>query len=311
MLGQKHIDSIETLVGRFKKQLRENGKSQATVTAYASDLQEFLHYLEAIKLEVSQIDAFILDAYRKTLLGERSHRENSVRRKIIAVRAFLRIQFDRESSAVSSVSESFPIPKRDESLNNIFDKISLHQLIQACDSKSKLKSLRDKALVMLIAAQGLKSSELISLKISDVMLQAPYYSINITGTRARVVDLDIKTAEILKKYLDVLLPFITKIGLKKENIHLFIAFKNRDLESILPKMSRHGMKFTLYEIGSRIAQPKLSSESLRNFYIANQLLEGTSIQRLMETLGLKRPGLIAKHARTVKMHLTQQQENSL
>ena len=78
-------------------------------------------------------------------------------------------------------------------------------------------------------------------------------------------------------------------------IQMFCAFKGRDSALQLPSMTRHGLKFALYEIGDKVGIDKLNSETLRHHAVCYLLEKGKTTAEIMEHLGLKRPGNIAKH----------------
>jgi hypothetical protein len=60
-------------------------------------------------------------------------------------------------------------------------------------------------------------------------------------------------------------------------------------------MTRHGLKFVMYELGEKIGISKLNSELLRHHAIRHQLASGKSPEDLMGHLGLRRLGNIARH----------------
>ena len=260
----------------------------------------FFFYLSANCIKVSEIDPILIDRYRRWLLESKHNHPNSVRRKIIAIRQYLKSTFF-EKPGSSLVAESIPIPERDDSLQKQFNKVKLHSLFDACASNSKLKELRDIALLALFAFEGLKSSELINLKFGDFLkTKNNLGSLRITGSRQRIITLNPLTTAAVVNYKSELKRMKMPAKQKKMFTHLFIAFKNRDCNSILPKMSRHGIKFNLYELGQKIGMDKLSSEVLRNYCIQSKLEAGLKVQEIMQHLGLKQPGLIAKHARQPK-----------
>jgi hypothetical protein len=77
--------------------------------------------------------------------------------------------------------------------------------------------------------------------------------------------------------------------------HMFCAFKGREAATPLATMTRHGLKFMLYEIGQSCGIAKLNTEQLRHHAVQFQLAQGKSMEEIMVHLGLRRPGNISKH----------------
>ncbi len=72
--------------------------------------------------------------------------------------------------------------------------------------------------------------------------------------------------------------------------------------SPLGKLSRHGLKFLLYELGEETGIKGLNSEILRHFAVYFLLAKGLEIEEVMNRFGLKRPGIILGHARRMKVN---------
>jgi integrase len=108
--------------------------------------------------------------------------------------------------------------------------------------------------------------------------------LKIGGSRARLIALHPRTAHALREY---------------EQLHaegtMFLAFKGRESNLTLPQMTRHGLKFILYEVGNRIGLQGLNAEKLRHYAIDFQLLQGKTPEQLQHHLGLRRPGLVGRH----------------
>ena len=76
---------------------------------------------------------------------------------------------------------------------------------------------------------------------------------------------------------------------------MFIAFKGRDASFPLPNMTRHGLKFIIYELGEKIGMASLNTEQLRHFAVSHLISLGYAPDQIMAHLGLRRLGNIAKH----------------
>jgi integrase/recombinase XerD len=284
-------------VHRFADNLRSRGKQPATIESYCRDAQRFLEYIGKVRLPAQKVEPETLLAYQDYLRNDCEERDNSVRRTVIGIRQFYR--FLSESRTVAGTPfDAVPIPVRDESLpsKGIKDDDVDTILTIALAGKPECKALRDAAIVSLLAHEGVKANELINLLWTDVLEEeGTAGSLRIAGSRARAIPLSSETHEWLKAYRrayeQIRHPVIT--GPVKKRI--FISFKGRDAASPLPEMTRHGLKFILYELGEKAGVPGLNTEQLRHYAVSHLLAKGKAPDEIMVHLGLRRIGNIAKH----------------
>lgn len=288
-------------VESFKKALETSGKSPSTIESYCRDASEFLVYSSHLGLETSHIDAPTLVAYQK-ILGERDC-ENSIRRKTIGVRQFFRFLCSQEQWGESPF-DLIPIPERDESIPDPLDERDIQEICDFLTANEKtLKGSRDLAILYLLAYEGIKAHELINLKWQDAMLESRLGTMTFGGSKARTIQLCPQSRIALLAYKHKYRHVVSDD--QAHSHRLFLSFKGRDSSLILPKLTRHGLKFLLYELGSRIGITKLNSELLRHFAIRYQLALGKSSSEVMAHFGLRRLGNIAKHI-SLRRHQTEE-----
>ena len=282
-------------VDRFAENLRSRGKQPATVESYCRDAEGFLEYIKRCRLSLTQIEPATLIAYQDYLREDLTERDNSIRRTVIGIRQFFR--FLHESRLLhGSPFDSVPIPQRDERipkslLTDAVDRI----LAQAQRGSPPCKGARDAALVALLAFEGIKANELIALRWRDLLTETDSSSLHIGGSRARAIRIGTKSHELLANYrrhYGLIDHPVIKNSLEK---HMFLAFKGRDASFPLPSISRHGLKFVLYELGEKVGIASLNTEQLRHFAVTHLLAEGKAPDEIMNHLGLRRLGNIAKH----------------
>lgn len=283
-------------VTRFADNLRFRGKQPATIESYCRDAQRFLDYLGKAKLPANQVEPETLIAYQDFLRHDCEERDNSVRRTVIGIRQFYR--FLSESRTLKGTPfDMVPIPARDETLPKGIEEDDVDTVVTvALAGRPECKALRDATIVSLLAHEGVKANELISLVWTDVLEEeGTAASLRVGGTRARAIPLSSETHEWLKAYrraYDQIKHPVIATPVKKR---IFISFKGRDAASPLPEMTRHGLKFILYELGEKAGVPGLNTEQLRHYAVAHLLAEGKSPDEIMHHLGLRRIGNIAKH----------------
>lgn len=279
----------------FQYFLKKYGRKKATISSYSSDVRGFLTYLSGTFSSYEEIDSSHLLDYQDYLKNSVQAMDNSIRRKILALRQFFRFLKDR-SEVSETPFDRIPIPVRIDDLPELlhFEKIT-KLLFRTHPQLENIKAQRDLAILYLIAIEGLKTSEIIQLKWDQVKKFRSKYILSIGGTRKRIVYLAESTEKNLCNYLELYLtnPKLEQIPKKDRNV--FISFKGSSEGLISPKMTRHGLKFLLYEIGEKFGIPFLNAEMLRHFCIRYNLEHGLSPEDIMNKFGLKRLGIISRH----------------
>jgi integrase/recombinase XerD len=295
---------------RFAESLRLRGKQPATVESYCRDAQRFLDYLGKNSVDAERVEAETLLAYQEFLRGGEGEKENSVRRTVIGIRQFYRFLSDARAIKATPF-DLVPIPSRDERLPKSLSEEDVETLITvAMSGRPEFKAMRDAAIVSLLAHEGIKANELISLRWRDYLSSrddeasatqnagdgAPgQASLRVGGTRARAIFLSRETQSWLDTYrarYDAIMHPVVREATDKR---MFIAFKGRDAASPLPEMTRHGLKFILYELGEKAGLKHLNTELLRHFAVNYLIGIGRSPEEIMHHLGLRRMGNISKH----------------
>ncbi|HEC50137.1 MAG TPA: tyrosine recombinase, partial [Candidatus Desulfofervidus auxilii] len=201
----------------------ERGLSQHTIAAYASDLNKFQDYLsqkgikDFTEVQTEEIEGFM---YWLTLkrLSPRS------RARILAtIKTFFRflVLTQRLESSPAVLIET---PRFAKKLPQVLSLEEVERLLEQPDI-SQPKGLRDKAMLELLYATGLRVSELVLLKLNQINLEVGYVSVMGKGAKERLIPMGRKAQQVLTQYL--------KHGrsnlLKKPSPYLFIGYRGRPL----------------------------------------------------------------------------------
>jgi site-specific recombinase XerD len=288
------------LLDIYRNHLFKHGNLEATVNCYESDAKGFLEYLKknSPRGELTGLEDLL--GFQKSL-EEGQESQNSIRRKIIGIKSFLRFAVSHLLHMPSGFDD-FPIPPRIEELPDCLSADDIECLFNFAKLEIPMpKSYRDLAILSLISLEGLKISEIIQLKRSDLVLTSSG-SLNIRGRRNRVLALSLDTSHYLKLYRDASSESLTSA--------LFVGIKGRSSTFVSDSITRHGIKFMLYELGTACKIPYLNSELLRHFAMDYQLkVLGKSTEEVMLHFGLRQSGNVGRH--TVKQLLSQEVEASL
>ncbi len=298
-----HREALTTCLDSYELELTSQGKQPATIRSYMSDLRIFFDYLNANSHNAYKtvgdlhrlIEYETLKTYQDYLFETEQDKANSIRRKIISIRLFFR--FLSQYGFGESPFDEFPIPFREEFVPSALNTDDLELLIdEAALNPHPIKRTRDPALIALLGMEGLKASELIELCWKDFLHSKDWSSLRVPGKNSRVISLSSASTKLLMAYREAL----AELGRLDANNFIFMAFKGRDGLTSTPQISRHGVKFVLYELGEKVGFKSLNSEHLRQYAICWLSKIGRSPDEIMEHFGLKRIARIALQARIFK-----------
>jgi integrase/recombinase XerD len=262
------------LIERFLDALwLEHGLSENTLTAYRSDLQGLAHYL-------ARQQGGLLDADRAELLGylqwrvEQGAKPRSSARLLSSIRRFYRYLV-RERLLAEDPSARIDAPKLGRALPKSLTETEVEALLTAPDS-SELLGMRDRAMLEVLYASGLRVSELISLTLSQVNLQQGLVKVIGKGNKERLVPLGEEALGWLERYL-------------RESRGLLLGASQSDV--LFP--SRRGSAMTrqaFWQLIKRYAvqagiSKSLSPHTLRHAFATHLLNHGADLRVVQLLLG--------------------------
>lgn len=253
---------------------REKGLSENTIDAYLRDITQYIGFLDKYRKikRVDQITKTDILAYLKSLKN-RNLSAKSTSRKLSSIKGFHQfLLLEKETS--EDVSSAIEAPKIERNLPDVLSVDEVIRLIEHVKGTEPL-DLRNLALLELIYGSGLRVSELLNLKISDIHLTASYVKILGKGSKERQVPLGQMSVIALREYLTKGRPQLIKI----ENNFLF-------LNQYGNKLSRQGFFKLLKKIAkdSNITK-EVSPHTLRHSFATHLLEAGIDLRTLQELLG--------------------------
>ena len=289
--GNKDLKIVQ-----FAESLKTQGKTPSTVESYCRDASSFLDYLASQHLRSTEADSNTLIAYQEYLRDVRHEKGNSIRRNVIGVRQFYRFLTDHKDIS-STPFDIVAIPERQEKLPKNLEKLDIEKIIAQCQQeRPAIKGARDAAMVAMLAYEGLKATELIALQWKDLLATTGNATLRVPGGRTRIITITPRTLELLQEYRsrydELQHPLLEKSPQKR----MFISFRGRESAIPIPHMTRHGLKFIIYEAGDDLGIKHLNAEMLRHYAVAHLIASGKPSDEVMTHLGLRRPGVVARHA---------------
>ncbi|MFQ5857443.1 MAG: site-specific tyrosine recombinase XerD, partial [Anaerolineae bacterium] len=181
----------------------EKGYSDNTLAAYGNDLNQLANFLDSLSprpTDWSQIDKdtlvnFMLD------LKEREYSSATVARKVAAIKSFFHFLFD-DDVIEDDPTVSLDSPKAKKRLPKALSRRTVGLLLEAPTKNRSAKGLRDKALLELLYATGMRVSELVSLDVDDVNLASASVRCKGKGDKERILPLYEQAVKALEAYVD-------------------------------------------------------------------------------------------------------------
>ena len=189
-------------IASFVKFLRFNRNASAhTVRAYATDLELWLHFLaEGARIKPSEVprNAFDGDGVRAFLaeLYRRGNSRASAARRLAALRTFARYLV-REEVLIDDPTALVGMPRKEQTLPTHLDIPDMDRLIAAPDVTTA-GGRRDRAILELLYASGLRLSELVDVDVDDVNVSGRMIRVRGKGGKERIVPFNNATAQAIR-----------------------------------------------------------------------------------------------------------------
>lgn len=265
------MNNLEELIEEFLRYLLiDKGYSNNTINSYRIDLEKFLEFNK--NTSINNISNEDLKRYVK-YLKEENLNEKSISRNISCLKSFYKFLII-EKYINNNPSDAIFMPKIKKTLPKILTEKEVLDLldIELIDNFS----YRNKAMLELMYATGLRVSELVNLKLNDIDLNQDIVRTMGKGSKERIIPIGDYAKEYLEKYLYEYRGTMLK---KNNNDYLFLNNHGN-------KMTRQGF----FKIIKKIAKEKgidkdLSPHTLRHSFASHLLKYGADLRTIQELLG--------------------------
>jgi integrase/recombinase XerD len=266
---------MEQLLDQFLHYLIvEKGLSKNTIEAYSHGLTRFLNHLrEKGVQEIRNVDKFHIRSFL-LVLRKKNLNTRSIVRNLVAIRTFFRFLI-QEGIQESNPVEELESPKVAKTLPEILTLKEIEQILEQPNLQTPLGT-RDRAMLEMLYATGMRVSELTQLPIHQVNLEGGYVLLYGKGSKERIVPLGSEAMKWVTVYLKTARGILSK---GKENPSLFI---NRSGKG----MSRQGFWKNLKDYARRAGLRKRITPHLLRHSFASHLLErGADLRSVQMMLG--------------------------
>ena len=247
--------------------------SPNTVESYARDLAALAAFAERRGASAEALDRKALEAFVRSLMAG-GFSPRSVARVVASVRGFFRF-LAREQRIDRSPAEDLRAPRAWAALPKFLALEEVDRLLAQPDPSTP-RGIRDKALIEVLYATGMRVSELLTLRTSDLNLDEGYLTCVGKGDKERLVPIGQEASQWLRRYLREARPVLLK---GKPAARVFVNARGGAL-------SRVGFWKVLKEYGTRAGiSRQLSPHVLRHSFATHLLERGADLRAIQVMLG--------------------------
>lgn len=236
----------------------ERNYSDKTILNYKMDLENFYNYIN--KKKTKKIDFDFLQEYIENL-SQKKYSTKSIQRHISSLKSYFKFLYNKNYINVNP-AELLCLPKNEIKLPNYLTIIDLEKIYELD------LSLRDKLIVELLYSTGIRLSELVNIKISDINFYDKTIKVLGKGNKERYVLFGSVCSKLLKEYIN------------NENRVYLLLNKNGN------KLSERGVEYIIEKIFKSVnVHTKLTPHTLRHTFATHMLDNGCDLVTVQKLLG--------------------------
>lgn len=251
----------------------EKNYSKHTIINYSDDICEYLDYVDSEGLDFKNIEYSDIRFYLMYLKDTKKDNNSSIDRKLSAIRGFYKYLANNKV-VKNNVFSLVNGPKKGKKLPRFFEYNELEELFNACDLSTSLGQ-RDRLLLEMLYATGVRVSELVNIKVSDIDEAGHSILILGKGNKERYVTYGDYCSEILDLYLS---DGYLKLNIYK-SAYLFLNNNGGNLTD-------RGVRYILDRIIKHTSiQKNISPHMIRHSFATHLLNEGADLLSVQKLLG--------------------------
>ena len=261
--------------------VNEKNCTENTIAAYRNDLSQFLDFLNQYSSPIKpavkgwrDLDAIVLQDYL-LYLKDRGYASSTVARKVAAVKSFC--QYLYHAGLISEdPAADLDSPKVKKSIPRSIRPEEIDRLLAEPSKSNTAKSMRDRALMEVLYATGMRVTELVNLNIDDVNLAAQTINCGEGGKRNRIVPIYDGAVEALGHYTEVGRPDLV---VDPEEPALFLNHRGQ-------RLTRQGLWLIIKRYVKQIGiEGTVTPHTLRHSFATHMLNSGAELRDVQQRLG--------------------------
>lgn len=258
---------------RTEKSLSEN-----TIESYTFDLERFMEFIGSRSIDLGDVDQPVIQDFIKHLKkGDEENKPFSAKstaRMLSTLRSYYKF-LDSEDLISSNPMENIESPKQKRELPEVLSVAEIDEILSKPDTTDKL-GLRDRAILEVMYASGLRVSETINLRIPDIIFDEEFIRVFGKGSKERIVPIGSSALSWVTTYIE---EGRSKVKNENSENYLFLNFRGK-------KLSRMGLWDIVRKYSSMAGIKKeVHPHTLRHSFATHLLEGGADIRIIQEMLG--------------------------
>lgn len=269
---------MEEQIAAFLNYLQNaRGSSRNTLAAYRNDLRQFLNFATNEQPHLSnwnRVDKPLLLSFILHL-KDRDYTSSSVSRKVAVLKTFYHY-LTQQGVVIDDPTATLDSPKVEKQPPSILTAEQIERLLAAPAQSETAKRLRDRALLELLYASGMRVTELLAVNLADVNSRAQTVHCAGYGGRRRVIPVSARALEAVEAYLS---RGRTAFAPKADEPALFLNPKGA-------RLTRQGLWLIIREYVARAdIRSKVTPNTLRHSFAVHALARGENLENVQRVLG--------------------------
>ncbi len=262
--------------------LTEKRVSQNTFLAYKRDIDQFGLFLKQRRVDIIRCKKDHMKAFLKNL-KDQGLSAKSLSRKISSIKRFF--DFLNTKYEIPNLSSNLTFPKIEKNLPNYLSESELKNLLHAANLDHSIKGQRNKVMLFLLYATGIRVSELVNLTFDQIHFDTGFLQLIGKGNKERSIPLPKNILELLRYYREQIYPKLIPVNIKadsKQQNFIFITLHKNHVKPMSRQLFWLALKKIL--VKSNIKK-NISPHSLRHSLATHLFEKGVDIRSLQLILG--------------------------
>jgi len=274
-LKQEPINELDQFV---KYLSAERNLSPNSVDGYTRDVRQFLKFIEATGKRIQDVDHRTIRTYLG-FLQKQNYSRRSTARKLSSVRAFFSFR-QHHKGIEKNPTEIISAPKLEKKLPNFLQEDAVDLLLEAPDQSTPY-GVRDKAMLEMLYATGIRVGELVGLGLDSIDYGALEVRVFGKGRKERIVPVHSAAAEMVRTYIkDARKALVKKRDPKKgATTALFVNYRGE-------RLTTHGVRLIMNKYVREVGLSRgITPHAIRHSFATHLLEAGADLRYVQELLG--------------------------
>jgi integrase/recombinase XerC len=293
---------LERDAATFIESLRNKSSSRHTVSNYQIDLEQFASFLNSRKCSLESVDHVVIRDFLNHLYADRKLSKSSVSRKLACLKTFFKFLL-RQGVLQTNPAELISSPRLPKKLPSFLGEEEAASIVGLPEGDG-LPALRDRAILELLYASGMRVSELVGLNDDQIDMDQQTVRVLGKGKKERIVLFGSYAAHSLLEYMDAKRKLNVEARDDRGQKPVFVSVRgkrlsSRDIQRLVAGL-RLGLKNTR----------RVTPHTLRHSFATHLLERGADLRAIQELLGHESLATTQKYTHVGIQHLKREYDKA-